>query len=50
MAKGGGCDFKERFMRLERGRSWSLKYVWFVELLVDQSTIVNEGNAAEERA
>ena len=37
-------------MRLERGRSWNLvDYVWFVELLTDQSTTANEGNAAEEQ-
>jgi hypothetical protein len=32
MTKGGDCDFKKHFMRLERGRSWNLvDYVWFVE-------------------
>jgi hypothetical protein len=50
MTKGGDCDFKKHFMRLEGGRSWNLvDYIWCVELLTDHSTTANEGNAAEER-
>ena len=50
MTKGGDSDFKKHFVGLERGRSWNLvDYVWFVELLTDQSTTANEGNAAEEQ-